>query len=75
MVSEGESSVPAEWIRCYRSFDKRGRLNVNLPTALTDQGTQHNVIIQPGDSAGTPEYQTSVDVMGPVKTIIAIVKP
>ncbi|HXF96003.1 MAG TPA: SLBB domain-containing protein, partial [Gemmatimonadales bacterium] len=45
-----------------------GRINIDLPRALRDRRSAHNVILQPGDSIHIPEYQPSVRVLGAVNS-------
>jgi len=40
-------------------------VNVELPQALHDKGSSHNVILQPDDSIFIPEYQPTVKVVAP----------
>jgi protein involved in polysaccharide export with SLBB domain len=58
----------AEGIRFVRPADARGRINIDLPRALRDRGSRDNIILQPGDSVGIPEYQPSVRVAGAVNS-------
>src|SRR2546428_4909582 len=51
-------------IRFVRSANGVGRVHVELPRALRDTGSAHNVIIQPDDSIFIPEYQPTVKVLG-----------
>src|SRR5947209_6254230 len=53
-------------IRFVRSANGVGRVNVELPRALRDRGSTHNVILQPDDSIFIPEYQPTVKVLGAV---------
>ena len=55
-----------EGIRFVRSADGVGRVNVELPRALRDKGSSHNVILQRDDSIFIPEYQPTVKVLGAV---------
>jgi len=57
-----------EGIRFVRPADNRGRINIDLPKALSDRGSRDNVILQPGDSVRIPEYQPSVRVSGAVNS-------
>src|SRR5882762_10277693 len=57
-----------EGIRFIRPADNRGRINIDLPKALSDRGSRDNVILQPGDSIRIPEYQPSVRVTGAVNS-------
>jgi protein involved in polysaccharide export with SLBB domain len=58
----------AQGIRFVRALDNRGRINIDLPKALKDSSSRDNVILQPGDSIGIPEYQASVRVTGAVNS-------
>jgi polysaccharide export outer membrane protein len=58
----------AQGIRFVRAIDSRGRININLPQALKDARSRDNIILQPGDSVGIPEYQPSVRVSGAVNS-------
>src|SRR5437899_2697673 len=53
-------------IRFVRSANGVGRVNVELPRALRDKGSTHNVIMQPDDSIFIPEYEPTVKVLGAV---------
>jgi polysaccharide biosynthesis/export protein len=55
-----------EGIRFVRSQDGVGRVNIDLPRALRDKNSSHNVILQPEDSIFVPEYQPTVKVLGAV---------
>ena len=59
------SQAYPEGIRFVRASDV-GRINIDLPRALRDPGSTHNVILQPDDSVIVPEYQPSVKVGGAV---------
>jgi protein involved in polysaccharide export with SLBB domain len=58
----------AQGIRFVRTAENRGRINIDLPRALKDAKSRDNVILQPGDSIGIPEYQSSVRVTGAVNS-------
>jgi protein involved in polysaccharide export with SLBB domain len=58
----------AEGIRFVRAVDNRGRININLEQALKEKSSRFNVIMQPGDSVGIPEYQPSVRIIGAVNS-------
>jgi len=58
----------SEGIRFVRAVDNRGRINIDLPKALKDARSRDNIILQPGDSVGIPEYQPSVRVSGAVNS-------
>jgi len=55
-----------EGIQFVRSAGGVGRVNIDLPRALHDQRSSHNVILQPDDSIFIPEYQPTVKVVGAV---------
>jgi len=55
-----------EGIRFVRVQDGVGRVNIDLPRALRDKSSSHNVILQPEDSIFVPEYQPTVKVLGAV---------
>src|SRR5881394_429410 len=55
-----------EGIRFVRAQDGVGRVNIDLPEALHDQKSRHNLILQPDDSIYVPEYQPTVKVTGAV---------
>jgi protein involved in polysaccharide export with SLBB domain len=57
-----------EGIRFVRTADDRGRININLPRVLKDQRSRDNIVMQPGDSVGIPEYQPTVRVTGAVNS-------
>ena len=58
----------AEGIRFFRAVDNVGRINVDLPRALSDTISSSNIILQPGDSIEVPEYQPAVRVTGAVNS-------
>src|SRR6266853_1060991 len=47
-------------IQYYRAVNGVGRINMDLPRALREPGSDHNIVLQPGDSVEIPEYQPSV---------------
>ncbi|MBI4503307.1 MAG: SLBB domain-containing protein, partial [Gemmatimonadetes bacterium] len=51
-------------VQFYRTGKKVGRIDIDLPHALSDRRASDNVILQPGDSVVIPEYQPSVKVLG-----------
>jgi protein involved in polysaccharide export with SLBB domain len=53
-------------IRFYRTRNDAGRINVELPKALADRNSRHNVTLQPGDSIDIPPYEPSVKISGAV---------
>jgi len=55
-------------IRFFRAQYGVGRINVNLPGALKDRASGHNITLQPGDSIHIPEYQPSVKITGAVNS-------
>src|SRR2546425_3286727 len=55
-----------EGIRFVRAVSNVGRINVDLSRALRDTAASVNIILQPGDSIGIPEYQPAVKVNGAV---------
>src|SRR6266550_1883952 len=55
-----------EGVRFIRAQNGVGRVNIDLPEALHDQKSRHNVILQPDDSIYVPEYQPTVKVTGAV---------
>lgn len=58
----------AEGVRFYRPAREVGRINVELPRALAEPASRHNIILQPGDSIEIPEYEPSVKVSGAVNS-------
>ncbi|HKC83894.1 MAG TPA: SLBB domain-containing protein, partial [bacterium] len=60
------SQAYPEGVRFVRSAEGVGRVNVEVPQALHDKGSAHNVILQPDDSIFIPEYQPTVKVVGAV---------
>jgi polysaccharide biosynthesis/export protein len=58
----------ADGIRFVRTVENVGRINVNLPRALSDTTSSSNIILQPGDSIEIPEYQPAVKVSGAVNS-------
>ena len=57
-----------EGARLYRSMDDLGRIDLNLPAAVTTPGGPENVILQPGDSLDIPVYSPTVIVQGAVNS-------
>jgi polysaccharide export outer membrane protein len=58
----------ADGIKFYRLTDSIGRVNIDLPEALSSPRSRHNVLLQPNDSILIPEYQPSVKVVGAVNS-------
>jgi len=58
----------AEGIQFYRAVNGVGRINVELPKALAERTSRHNIVLQPSDSIVVPEYQPSVKVSGAVNS-------
>ncbi len=57
-----------EGIQFYRALNNVGRINVDLPKALAERTSRHNIVLQPGDSIVVPEYQPSVKIAGAVNS-------
>jgi len=55
-------------IRFLRTAGGAGRINIDLPQALRDDGSRDNIILQPDDSVFIPEYLPSVKVVGAVNS-------
>jgi protein involved in polysaccharide export with SLBB domain len=55
-------------IRFIRAVNGVGRINVDLPRALRDRASGHNITLQPGDAIDIPEYQPSVKISGAVNS-------
>ena len=55
-----------EGIRFIRQEGRAGRINIDLPRAMSDRSSGDNIILQPGDSLIVPEYSPSVLVSGAV---------
>ncbi len=55
-----------EGARFFREFDDAGRIDVNLPSAITQPGSRNDIVLQPGDSMHIPEYIPTVRVTGAV---------
>src|SRR5437867_340392 len=58
----------AAGIQFVRVLNNAGRIDVDLPRALKDRRSGANVILQPGDSIGVPEFISSVKVAGAVNS-------
>src|SRR6266516_3442272 len=54
----------AAGIQFVRALNSAGRVDVDLTRALRDRRSGANVILQPGDSIGVPEFISSVKVAG-----------
>ena len=55
-------------IRFVREANDVGRLDVDLPRALREPGSRHDVILRPGDRIEVPEFQPSVRIGGAVNS-------
>jgi protein involved in polysaccharide export with SLBB domain len=62
------SQAYSQGIRFVRQVNSVGRINVDLPRALRDSASRHNIILQPGDSIEIPEYQPAVKISGAVNS-------
>jgi protein involved in polysaccharide export with SLBB domain len=62
-----ETGYP-EGARLYRSLDDLGRIDLDLPTALSDSASSDNIILQPGDSLHIPQYSPTVTIRGAVNS-------
>jgi protein involved in polysaccharide export with SLBB domain len=62
-----ETGYP-EGARLYRSLDELGRIDLDLPTALSDSASSDNIILQPGDSLHIPQYSPTVTIRGAVNS-------
>src|SRR6266516_2738880 len=58
----------AAGIQFVRALNSAGRVDVDLTRALRDRRSGANVILQPGDSIGVPEFIPSVKVAGAVNS-------
>lgn len=55
-----------EGTRFYREFEEAGRINVDLPRALSNSSSIHNLVMQPGDSLYVPPRVSFVTIKGQV---------
>ena len=55
-----------EGTRFYREFEDAGRINIDLPRALGNSSSDHNLVMQPGDSLYVPPRVSFVTVRGQV---------
>ena len=55
-----------EGTRFYREFEDAGRINIDLPRALDNSSSDHNLVMQPGDSLYVPPRVSFVTVRGQV---------
>jgi protein involved in polysaccharide export with SLBB domain len=53
--------------RFFRSLDRAGRVNIELPEVLREPGGRNDITLQPGDSLHVPEFVPAVRVEGEVK--------
>ena len=58
--------------RLFRKVDDMGRIDLNLPLALEDPGSDENVLLQPGDSLHIPTYMPTVVVQGAVNSPVTV---
>jgi protein involved in polysaccharide export with SLBB domain len=69
LVGRAVGVLPTAYVegaRFYREFDDAGRIDVDLPSAITEPGSRDDIILQPGDSLHIPEYIPTVRVTGAV---------
>jgi protein involved in polysaccharide export with SLBB domain len=61
-----------EGAQLYRSQAGMGRIDLNLPAAISDPESQENVLLQPGDSLHIPTYTPTVVVNGAVNSPVTV---
>ncbi len=70
MINRAGELLPAAYAdggRFFRSLDRAGRVNLELPEALREPGGRNDITLQPGDSLHIPEFVPAVRVEGEVK--------
>ncbi|MEX2551197.1 MAG: SLBB domain-containing protein, partial [Nitriliruptoraceae bacterium] len=58
----------AEGARLFRNGEELGRVDIELPQALADASSAHNIALAPGDSLHVPVYSPTVVVQGAVNS-------
>jgi protein involved in polysaccharide export with SLBB domain len=69
LVERAGGVLPTAYVegaRFFREFDDAGRIDVDLPSAITQPGSRNDIILQPGDSLHIPEYIPTIRVTGAV---------
>ena len=61
-----------EGARLYRSQDDMGRIDLDLPAALTAPDSDENITLQPGDSLYIPVFSPTVRVQGAVNSPVSV---
>ena len=61
-----------EGARLYRSTDDMGRIDLDLPQAITDPDGPEDIVLQPGDSLHIPVYSPTVVVQGAVNSPVTV---
>jgi protein involved in polysaccharide export with SLBB domain len=56
----------------YRRKRSLGRIGIDLPRVLSDEGFRDNLILQDGDSIYLPQFTAVVDVRGAVNSPVAV---
>ena len=61
-----------EGARLYRAQDELGRIDLNLPNALSNPAGPNDLVLQPGDSLHIPVYSPTVVVRGAVNSPVTV---
>jgi protein involved in polysaccharide export with SLBB domain len=61
-----------EGARLYRSVDRMGRIDLDLPAAIADPEGPENLVLQPGDSLHIPFFSPTVVVQGAVNSPVTV---
>ena len=59
-------------VEFHRSFNREGRIGIDLPKALEDPDFRDNLVLLSGDSIFIPEYNPVVEVRGAVNAPVAV---
>lgn len=61
-----------EGARLFRAQDSLGRIDIDLPAAMTAPGGEGDIVLQPGDSLHIPVYSPTVVVQGAVNSPVTV---
>ena len=62
----------AEGARFFRNEGQLGRVDIELPRAMANVSSEHNIVLEPGDSLHIPVYSPTVVVQGAVNSPTAV---
>lgn len=75
LVTRANGLLPTgypEGARLYRSLDSLGRIDLDLPAAMSRPGEAADLTLQPGDSLHVPVYSPTVVVRGAVNSPVSV---